>query len=111
MIKEKIICSAIHYDDGNYYMGQDVYKISSGFVIGGFRHQNIISVVATNNYYEHPEMHLIQKKNGVKYKTIQGFITSLGRFVDREEGAEVAFKAKQTSKKLKTLFSEDIYPD
>ena len=45
--------------------------------------------------------------------TIQGFITSLGRFVDREEGLKIAIEAGQVDKSKyygRILFSEDIFP-
>jgi hypothetical protein len=40
---------------------------------------------------------------------IQGFLTNKNRFVDREEGAKIAFTAKQVNEPLKQLFSEDLY--
>ena len=46
--KEYIICSAIHYDNYIHYPNMDGYGINSGFVIGGYRHHNIISVLPTN---------------------------------------------------------------
>jgi len=39
---------------------------------------------------------------------IQGFITECGKFVDRYEAAEIAFKAGQTKKLESPLFSEDL---
>ena len=45
-------------------------------------------------------------------ESIQGFLTSKNRFVDRKEGAKIALEAKQI-KELKfsktDLYSEDIY--
>ena len=46
---EQIICSAIWYNDNNYYPHQEIYGVDSGFVIGGFRHNNIIGAFPTNN--------------------------------------------------------------
>ena len=40
---------------------------------------------------------------------VQGFMTSQNRFVDRKEGGEIAFKAKQTSELKTKLYSEDLY--
>jgi len=37
----------------------------------------------------------------------QGFLTSLGRFVDRKEAAKIAFESGQTEKKYERLLSED----
>lgn len=39
----------------------------------------------------------------------QGFTTSDGRFVDREEAARIAYDAGQVSIKLNQLFSEDVW--
>lgn len=39
----------------------------------------------------------------------QGFFTSAGRFVSRDEAAEIAFKAKQTADQKFHLFSEDLW--
>ena len=50
--KEYIICSAIHYDNHIHYPNMDGYGINSGFVIGGYRHHNIISVLPTNIFYK-----------------------------------------------------------
>lgn len=97
---EQIICSAIWYNDNNYYPHQEIYGVDSGFVIGGFRHNNIIGVLSTNNKY---------RNDGKEYKTTQGFITSCGRFVTREEAAEIAYNSGQIKKQVKRLFSEDLY--
>ena len=40
---------------------------------------------------------------------VQGFLTSYGRFVDREEAAQIAFEAGQITKKKWELFSEDVW--
>lgn len=39
----------------------------------------------------------------------QGFVTSKGRFVNRMEGAAIAFKSGQISKDTNILFSEDLW--
>ena len=40
---------------------------------------------------------------------IEGFMTSTGRFVDRDEAAKIAAKMGLRIKKGKTLTSEDLY--
>ena len=97
---EQIICSAIWYNDNNYYPHQEIYGVDSGFVIGGFRHNNIIGAFPTNTKHIN---------DGKEYKTIQGFITSHGRFVTREEAALIAYNAGQIREQVKWLFSEDLY--
>ena len=39
----------------------------------------------------------------------QGFYTSKGRYVDRKEGAEIAYAAGQIDSPVDKLFSEDLY--
>jgi hypothetical protein len=98
---ETILCAAIWYDDdGKHYPHQEIYGVDSGFVICGFRHHNIIGVLSTNNKY---------RNDGKEYKTTQGFITSHGRFVTREEAAEIAYNSGQIKEQVKRLFSEDLY--
>jgi len=39
----------------------------------------------------------------------QGFMTSMGRFVDREEAASIAFAARQIDRRKSGLVSEDLW--
>jgi len=39
----------------------------------------------------------------------QGFVTSRGRFVGREEAGEIALASGQTQRKLESLTSEDVW--
>lgn len=97
--KEYIISAAIHYSKNcGLVPFHSVYGISDGVVITGFRHPLCIQAAI-------PWM-----KKG--YKEIsQGFITSLGRYVSREEAAKLAYESGQVSVQLKHLFSEDIFPE
>lgn len=45
----------------------------------------------------------------LKGRDSQGFKTSTGRFVDREEAAEIAFKAGQIDEQPSILFSEHMW--
>lgn len=99
MEKEKIICAAIWFDDGEKYDHQPV-NINSGFVIAGMRHHNCFQTLA-----------IISRDIGshVKYEKAQGFITTLNKFVTRERAAKIAYEAGQTIMNLGKLFSEDLY--
>ena len=44
-------------------------------------------------------------------KTTQGFMTSIGRFVNRKEAAKIAYNCGQITEEKVSLFSEDIFPD
>lgn len=101
---EYIIASAIHYDTGRIHRFQSGYGIKTGYVICGFRHPHIIAIQTINKTW------LVNKEMGV-IKTEQGFITSRGRYVNREEAAEIAYNSGQIETKLKRLFSEDVFPE
>lgn len=91
---EKIICAAIHYNDGTHYPSQPV-NIESGFVIGSRRHDAGIGI-----------LHGLGFDLSSDFRT-EGFITTFNRFVNRNEGAEIATKAGQAETDY--LFSEDLY--
>jgi hypothetical protein len=80
---EKILCSAIHYDDGQSYTHQPI-NISKGIVVCGYRHHNCISVMVSLL----PEF-LERKKDFV---VTQGFLTSMNRFVDRQEAYNIHYQ-------------------
>lgn len=107
---EQILCAAIWYDDGKQYPQQEVYKIPSGFVICGFRHPNIIGVLPTNNIFR--KQHNLIYSNTL-FEITQGFITTKGRFVNREDASQIAVKSGQVEDSKtynkRELFSEDIY--
>lgn len=104
MIDEYVLCAAIHYDDGEINTKRRCKNYpKTGIVICGFRHPDIISILPTNNSL---------RNDGKEYKCTQGFITSEGRFVDREEAYSIAKKANQLLNDFEgksELFSEDIY--
>jgi len=126
---EHIICAAIHYDNGLHYEHQDCFGIKTGFVLAGWRHPNILSVLPTNPYwlkgmFNSGDKEAIQKYEELRVKygwqedsltrcdTVQGFLTSKGRFVDRKEAWKIAREADQIDEDgghAKELFSEDLY--
>ena len=104
--KEYILCAAIWYDDGIsrddeqklldeggtrtfpvHFRGATFQNtnITTGYVICGWRHGNIIAVKPCNPAWC-PEIK----------DTVQGFLTSKGRFVDRWQAAYVAWRAGQS---------------
>jgi hypothetical protein len=127
--EECILCAAIHYDNGLKYNFHYNYGVETGFVLCGYRHPHIISVLPTNPYwlqrkFEENDREVIQKYEElcVKYgwqedsltrcKVIQGFITNKGRFVNRKEAFQIALAAGQINENAgvdRELFSEDLY--
>jgi len=94
---EHVTCAAVWIDDGVPHVHQSV---PTGVVIGGWRHPNCIDTVAAVEW-PHGEVRVAQKD--------QGFLTSRGRFVGREEAAKLAWAAGQTFRELTSLTSEDLY--
>lgn len=97
--KEYIISAAIHYSKKRGLVPfHSVYGISDGVVITGFRYPLCIQAA------------IPWIKKG--YKEIsQGFITSFGRYVSREEAAKLAYESGQISVQLKCLFTIDVFPE
>lgn len=126
---EHIICAAVHYDNGLKYQFHEKFGIDTGFVIAGWRHPYVASVLPLNPHFlkrvfDENDEEVIQKYEelNVKYgwqegcltrcKTVQGFLTSTGRFVDRKEAYRIALSAGQIDENggyNKELFSEDLY--
>lgn len=101
MKNEKIICSAIWFDDDITRANQNVF---SGFVVAGLRHSDCYRTASVFD----PE------RKYKKYRSKQGFLTSENRFVNRMEALSIAISARQVNKKelhnpLIGLFSEDLY--
>lgn len=61
----------------------------------------------------HAVCYQLMKDSGIECgrNCVQGFVTECGKFVDRYEAAEIAFKAGQTKKLESPLFSEDLTGD
>ena len=101
---EYIICAAIYFDNKKKSHEHQPNNIDTGYVICGHRHHNCImtmSILDPHNKSERME------------RPVQGFLTNTNRFVDREEGFEIALEAEQIlmnkDRTIKRLFSEDIY--
>ena len=92
-VREVCLCAAIWLDDG--------------YVVRGHRHDDCIATVAK----------LVaagRKVHGHLRQDQQGFLTSHGRFVSREEGArlqnEAGVVSAMTGRPIQSLlFSEDLY--
>lgn len=105
--KEYILCAAIRRKERKVCPrdGQNPYYEGTNDIVDieiGYRHHDIFC-----KFYG---------EVSIKLKD-QGFYTSKGRFVDREEGMKIAYAAGQVSKERaflangdwNILFSEDLY--
>jgi len=101
--KEYIVCSAIWYIDAMKEHVHQPKNVAHGYVLCGLRHHNIIAL----NY----------DLTGTKttgMESVQGFLTSANRFVNRKEAHEIAELQDQIVHKSGNLhdgvlYSEDIY--
>ncbi len=88
--KERILCAANYYNDGNIHTHQPK-NISRGYVVCGRRHHNCIMTFA----------HLIvgfpynDFGHAIHQTEEQGFLTTTDRWVDRQEAYKIAFEADQ----------------
>lgn len=106
--KERVLCAAIWYK--TLPLARPVVlesrnsrpkNVDQGVVICGWRHANCISQVAAIT-----GLRSVPSEAG---ESVQGFLTNLNRFVDREEAAQIAFDAGQIVQHTISLFSEDLY--
>lgn len=110
--KEYILCAAVWYKDLPMKKpeileprGFRPYNVDRGVVVSGWRHGNCIyQMVAITG------LRSIPAEAG---EEIQGFLTNLNRFVDRQEGYDIAEAANQLNDRSRggsrTLYSEDLY--
>lgn len=92
---ERILCAAIRYNN---------LGTSGGVMLCGYRHAHII-----NQLNQLTGLRSVQSEVG-EYE--QGFLTSRGRFVNREEGYTIAKEQNQIVNPQygeKFLFSEHLY--
>jgi hypothetical protein len=101
-----ILCAAIWYKELPLLKpevleprGFSPYNVNKGVVFCGWRHSNCI----------YQKVAVTGLKDSESGENVQGFLTSDNRFVDREEGAVIAFNAGQIKEQKKRLFSEDLY--
>jgi len=97
-VLEKILCSAVYFDDGVTYRYEQNY-LETGFVICGRRHSDCFRTLYNLG------------KSHTDYKLTEGFVTDVNRFVDRVEARKVAIKSRQVKdvNVAYELYSKDLY--
>lgn len=102
--KLMIQCAAIWYNDGKERT-HNPPNIKTGIVICGLRHCNCFPIL----FEIFPDREYLGSEDGER-KTIQGFLTNAGTFVDRKDAYHIAFAANQCRESdHEILMSEDIY--
>ena len=100
---EYIMCSAIWYKQLPKQSSLPI-NIEKGVVVCGYRHNDIISTVKSLT-----ELRTVKLGPDSVGETVQGFLTSTNRFIDRVEAARIAVRNGQISEEKKQLFSEDVW--
>ncbi len=87
-MQERVVCAAIHNPEDKDMVGEPL-------IYCGLRHSNI----------------LWQSKNVSRDPHNQGFLTSTGRFVSREEALKIALDNNQVIGEIhgNRLYSENLY--
>ena len=102
VVLERILCAAILFDDLKVHVHQPK-NIQTGFVVCGRRHHNcyatLVAVLGDDKWAE----------TKTDLNQTQGFVTSLDRFVDREEAGKIAYVADQVDTQHAILISEHLY--
>lgn len=116
--QEHILCAAIWINDHKKHEGQPE-NISEGFVICGRRHHNCYQTIKSLTGQNPNESigALLNSMSEEDQRNHQGFITSLDRFVNRNEGFKIAKANNQIQFGLKAtdngedsiLISENLY--
>lgn len=108
--REKILCAAIWYKD--IPLQKEIPQVlpkncDRGLVVLGHRHGQAMWTMSCLTGLRSVE----NAEDGVGEHE-QGFLTNTNRFVDREEGFEIAEVAGQLNERPRwgrTLYSEDLY--
>jgi hypothetical protein len=109
---ERILCAAIYVDTGKAEPPRRSYTYpKTGLVFPGWRHGDCFTLLGAwiQGLSEEEKARIEAIQECQLRGANQGFLTSKGRYVDREEAAEIAFKAGQTETQLRSLMSENLY--
>lgn len=102
---ERVLCAAIHIDDGVKHEHQPC-NIHTGFVVAGRRHHNCIYTASLLGELSDKVRHAMKQRNN------QGFLTTHDRYVSRSTAYEIAREQGQLlAPELisEILTSEDLY--
>jgi hypothetical protein len=105
--KEYILCAAIWYKDiplQKVIDGVLPKNCDRGLVVLGHRHGQALWTMSSLT-----GLRTCTFGEDCSGEHEQGFLTNTNRFVDREEGGQIAFDAGQTKDLRTTLYSEDLY--
>ena len=106
---EFILCAAIYVDTGKAEPARRSYAYpATGLVFSAWRHGDCFTTMMAWAERLTPEERAAIGDEQLAGRH-QGFLTSTGRFVDRQEAMKIAVSAGQTAASKTDLFSEDLY--
>lgn len=106
--REFILCAAIWVNTGRQEQRRSYTYPETGLLFCGWRHGDCFPSLNAWADLLPPEERIRIGEDQVAGRH-QGFLTSKGRFANRDEALAIAWKAKQTNKRSGQLFSEDLY--
>lgn len=105
---EFILCAAIWVDTGKAEPPRRSYGYpETGLLFTGWRHADCFTTLnAWAELLPTEQREVLAEQIAGRF---QGFLTSKGRFVNRETAAYIACRNSQIKERKTTLFSEDLY--
>ena len=111
-VTERILCAAVFVETGKADPPRRSYAYpKTGLMFCGWRHGDCFCTMESwweGLLPEEQEAVCELNPEGTPYSQ-QGFLTSTGRYVNREDAAKIATAAGQIPGPKRTLFSEDLY--
>ena len=105
---ERILCAALYIDDGANHNPRSHNYPKTGLVFLGWRHGDCFQVMREwQKGLESWQHDRVTEEQWAGRD--QGFMTSRGRYVDRQEARLIAYAAGQVDRDVGDLFSEDLY--
>ena len=111
-LMERILCAAVYVDTGKQESPhQSCAYPKTGLVFPGWRHNDcLILMEIWAAHLSDEERKVVEDiDEDALHGKNQGFLTSIGRFVDRDEALMIATFAGQASKNGGSLDSDDLY--
>ena len=106
--QERIICAAYRFKEGYRTPRMEEITAQDGTMVEEVYNEPYRGVFRMALGFRHPDI-LYKYGDVIDKSDTGGFMTSLGRYVDRQEAAKIAFAAGQIDREKNRLFSEDVY--
>lgn len=105
---EFILCAAYRFKEGYRTPRMEEITAKDGTMVEDIYYEPHKDVFRMAVGWRHPDI-LYKYGDIIDKSDTGGFMTSKGRYVDREEAAKIAFETGQIDKEKRVLYSEDLY--